>query len=94
MRRSSEVFCVFTENPLRCFGGAHLYIVPMCRMQGLEAATNSLLSLDKILYSSEINNLRDFLSWHSVCYEFKPCSVLCGFGLASSFGCFTLARFC
>jgi hypothetical protein len=35
----------------------------------------------------------NFLS-PAICYEFKPCSVLCGFGLASSFGCFTLARFC
>jgi hypothetical protein len=41
------------------------------------------LSLDKILYSSEINSLRNFLSRHSA-HEFKPCSVLCGF-IGSSF---------
>jgi hypothetical protein len=51
------------------------------------------VSLDKILYSSEINSLRKFPQ-PPFCYEFKTCSVLCGSGLASSFGCFTLARFC
>jgi hypothetical protein len=54
------------------------------------ATMNLMLSLDKILNGSEINSLRDILR-PAFCYEFVPCSISCGFGLACSFGWFVLA---
>jgi hypothetical protein len=51
------------------------------------------LSLDKILYGSEINSLRDILR-PAFCYEFVPCSISCGFGLACSLGWFALVGTC
>jgi hypothetical protein len=53
----------------------------------------SKLSLDKILYGSEINSLRDILR-PAFCYEFVPCSISCGFGLACSLGWFALVGPC
>jgi hypothetical protein len=55
--------------------------------------TRGDLSLDKILYGSEINSLRDILR-PAFCYEFVPCSISCGFGLACSLGWFALVGTC
>jgi hypothetical protein len=49
--------------------------------------TLAFLSFDKILYSYDINNLRDFLT-PTFCYEFKPCSPFYSFGLAPLFRVF------
>src|SRR5262249_7895715 len=53
----------------------------------------SYLLFAKILYGSEINKLRDFLSW-IICYEFGPCSKFPGFGSVFSRECFALAIRC
>jgi len=51
------------------------------------------LSLAKILYSLDINNLRDFLSC-MICYEFDLCSNFSGFGSVFSPECSVLASGC
>src|SRR5205807_2327191 len=69
-------------------------ILLLVRLRDHDAPVHSLpLSFAKILCDSEINNLRKIRS-PAFCYEFKPCSALCGFGLAFLFGCFRDRRCC
>jgi hypothetical protein len=49
------------------------------------------LSFAKTPAVSKINSLRNFLRL-AFCYEFDPCSTSYGFGSASSFAFFDLAR--
>ena len=49
----------------------------------LQGAKRSGLSLDKTPRDSEINSLRNFLN-SAFCYQLKPWSDSCGFGLARS----------
>jgi hypothetical protein len=67
--------------------------LPHYSVHSKNVAKTRPLSLDKILYGFEINSLRNILS-PEFCYEFVPCSISCGFGLACSFAWFGLVEPC